>query len=73
MWAVTIGASMIEAAPPEVVGTNLNLLLRGGPDIGANGLLRFYLLHVLAVPALLFIFLGVHYYKVIIHAHSLPP
>ncbi len=73
LWAVTIGASMIEAAPPEIVGTNLNLLLRGGPDIGANGLLRFYLLHVLAVPALLFIFLGVHYYKVIIHAHSLPP
>jgi hypothetical protein len=36
-------------------------------------LLRFYLLHVLAVPALLFIFTGVHYYKVIIHGHSLPP
>jgi len=73
LWAVTIGASMVEAAPPEVVGTNLNLLLRGGPDIGANGILRFYLLHVLLVPAILFIFLGVHYYKVIIHAHSLPP
>ncbi len=73
LWAVTIGASMVEAAPPEIVGTNLNLLLRGGPDIGANGLLRFYLLHVLAVPALLFMFTGVHYYKVIIHGHSLPP
>ncbi len=73
LWAVTIGASMVEAAPPEVVGTNLNLLLRGGPEIGANGLLRFYLLHVLALPALLFVFLGVHYYKVVIHAHSLPP
>ncbi|MBE2184673.1 MAG: cytochrome bc complex cytochrome b subunit [Anaerolineae bacterium] len=73
LWAVTIGASMIEASPPPVVGTNLNLLLRGGPDIGANGLLRFYLLHVLAVPAVLFIFTGVHYYKVIIHGHSLPP
>jgi quinol-cytochrome oxidoreductase complex cytochrome b subunit len=73
LWAVTIGASMIEAAPPEVVGTNLNLLLRGGPEIGANGLLRFYLLHVLAVPALLFIFTGVHYYKVVLHGHSLPP
>ncbi|MBW4436502.1 MAG: cytochrome bc complex cytochrome b subunit [Pleurocapsa minor GSE-CHR-MK-17-07R] len=73
LWAVTIGASMIEAAPPEVVGTNLNLLIRGGPDIGANGLLRFYLLHVLAVPAVLFIFTGVHYYKVIVHGHSLPP
>src|SRR5215207_1241345 len=73
LWAVTIGASMAEAFPPEIVGTNINLLLRGGPEIGANGLLRFYLLHVLAVPALLFIFTGVHYYKVIIHAHSLPP
>lgn len=73
LWAVTIGASMVEAAPPEIVGTNLNLLLRGGPEIGANGLLRFYLLHVLAVPALLFVFLGVHYYKVVLHAHSLPP
>ena len=73
LWAVTIGASMVEAAPPEIVGTNLNLLLRGGPDIGANGLLRFYLLHVLLVPALLFVFTGVHYYKVILHGHSLPP
>jgi quinol-cytochrome oxidoreductase complex cytochrome b subunit len=73
LWAVTIGASMIEATPPPVVGENLNLLIRGGPEIGANGLLRFYLLHVLALPALLFVFTGVHYYKVIIHGHSLPP
>ncbi|MEQ8672035.1 MAG: cytochrome bc complex cytochrome b subunit [Aggregatilineales bacterium] len=73
LWAVTIGASMVEAAPPEIVGENLNLLLRGAPQMGANGLLRFYLLHVLAVPAILFIFTGVHYYKVIIHGHSLPP
>src|SRR5690606_31488345 len=58
LWAVTIGASMAEAAPPEIVGQNVNLLLRGGPEIGANGLLRFYLLHVLLLPALLFVFLG---------------
>jgi ubiquinol-cytochrome c reductase cytochrome b subunit len=73
LWAVTIGASMIEATPPPIVGQTLNLLLRGGPDIGANGLLRFYLLHVLAVPAVLFVFFGVHYYKVVIHGFSLPP
>lgn len=73
LWAVTIGASMAEAAPPEVVGRTLNLLLRGGPDIGANGLLRFYLLHVIALPLAGFIALGVHYYKVVIHGHSLPP
>lgn len=71
LWAVTIGASMAEATP--VVGEQVNLLLRGAPELGANGLLRFYLLHVLLLPALLFVFLGVHYYKVIIHGHSLPP
>jgi quinol-cytochrome oxidoreductase complex cytochrome b subunit len=72
-WAVTIGTSMAEAAPPEIVGTNVNLLLRGAPDIGAGGLLRFYLLHVFLLPALTAVFLGVHYYKVILHGHSLPP
>jgi len=72
-WAVTIGTSMAEAAPPEVVGTNVNLLLRGAPDIGADGLLRFYLLHVFALPLLTIVFLFVHYYKVTLHAISLPP
>src|SRR5512147_1072201 len=43
-WAVTIGTSMAEAAP--VFGNQANLLLRGAPDISANGLLRFYLGHV---------------------------
>ncbi len=47
-WAVTVGTSMVEAAP--VFGEQANLLLRGAPDIGANGLLRFYLLHVVACP-----------------------
>jgi len=72
-WAVTIGASMAEAAPPPVVGQFANIMLKGAPDLGAAGLLRFYLLHVLALPAALVIFLGVHYYKVVLHGHSLPP
>lgn len=72
-WAVTIGTSMAEAAPPQIVGENVNLLLRGAPDIGAGGLLRFYLLHVFLMPMLTTIFIGVHYYKVVLHAISLPP
>src|SRR3989304_10355270 len=42
LWAVTIGASMFEAIPPEVVGRNLNLIVRGAPEFGAGGLLAFY-------------------------------
>ncbi|MFQ5922760.1 MAG: cytochrome bc complex cytochrome b subunit [Anaerolineales bacterium] len=71
LWAVTIGASTAEATP--LIGPQMDLLMRGGPEIGANGLLRAYLIHVILFPLILAIILGVHYYKVIIHGHSLPP
>src|SRR5512137_1705988 len=72
-WAVTIGASMADAAPPPEVGKAVALLLKGGPDLGAAGLLRFYLLHVFAFPLVAILFIFVHYYKVVRHGHSLPP
>jgi quinol-cytochrome oxidoreductase complex cytochrome b subunit len=70
-WAVTIGTSMADAAP--VLGPTINLILRGAPDIGAGGLLRFYLLHVVLLPLIGIIFLAVHYYKVVRWGLSLPP
>ncbi|MFN8494199.1 MAG: cytochrome b N-terminal domain-containing protein [Caldilineaceae bacterium] len=71
-WAVTIGTSMADAVPPQIVGATVNLLARGAPDIGANGLLRFYLLHVFFLPLLLILFFFVHYYKVVHFGISLP-
>src|SRR5215210_825468 len=47
-WAVTIGSSMADATP--LFGSAVNLLVRGGVDIGAGTLLRFYLLHIFALP-----------------------
>jgi quinol-cytochrome oxidoreductase complex cytochrome b subunit len=73
-WAVTVAVSAAEAAPPaDIVGRNMNLLVRGAPTFGPGGLLRWYLLHVLVLPLALGIFFFVHYYKVVIHGHSLPP
>jgi quinol-cytochrome oxidoreductase complex cytochrome b subunit len=70
-WAVTIGTSMAEAAP--MFGEQVNLLLRGAPDIGAGGLLRFYLLHVVLLPLVGIAVLSIHYYKVSReHGISLP-
>lgn len=70
-WAVTIGTSMVEAAP--IFGNQANLLLRGAPDISANGLLRFYLLHVVLTPLLAILVISIHYYKVSReHSISLP-
>jgi len=70
-WAVTIGTSMAEAAP--LFGTQVNLLLRGAPDIGAGGLLRAYLLHVILLPLAAILVISIHYYKVSReHGISLP-
>jgi quinol-cytochrome oxidoreductase complex cytochrome b subunit len=70
-WAVTIGTSMADAAP--LIGTQANLILRGAPDIAANGLLRFYLLHVVLLPLAAILLISVHYYKVSReHGISLP-
>ncbi|MGD8647479.1 MAG: cytochrome bc complex cytochrome b subunit, partial [Desulfobacterales bacterium] len=70
-WAVTIGTSMAEATP--LIGRPFNLILRGGIDIGADGLLRFYLLHVFLLPVLGLLLLGAHYYRVSrVHGISLP-
>ena len=70
-WAVTIGTSMAEAAP--LFGDQANLLLRGAPDIGAGGLLRFYLLHVVLLPLAAILVISIHYYKVSReHGISLP-
>jgi quinol-cytochrome oxidoreductase complex cytochrome b subunit len=73
LWAVTIGASMVEAIPPQEVGDFVNLLARGGPQFNEGGLLRWYLLHILLLPLIGIIFTGVHYYKVVLHGHGLPP
>ncbi len=61
-WAVTIGSSMAEAAP--LFGSATNLLLRGGVDIGAGTLLRFYLLHIFLLPMVAIILISIHYYAV---------
>lgn len=73
-WAVTIGTSMAKSVPPkEIVGYFSNLIMRGGDTINQNGLLRFYLMHVFALPAITLIFISVHYYRVArTHGISVP-
>jgi quinol-cytochrome oxidoreductase complex cytochrome b subunit len=70
-WAITIGSSMAETVP--LIGKQFILLLRGAPDVGAAGLLRFYFWHVALVPIAMVCMLGVHYYKVVRQGLSTPP
>ena len=70
-WAITVGSSMAESGP--IVGPAMNLILRGAPDIGEGGLLRFYLNHVVLFPLIGILVISIHYYKVSReHGISLP-
>jgi quinol-cytochrome oxidoreductase complex cytochrome b subunit len=62
IWAVTVGTSMAGFTP--VFGQQVQFVLLGGVEIGPETLLRWYVLHVLALPFVLVIFLAVHFWRI---------
>jgi quinol---cytochrome c reductase cytochrome b subunit, bacillus type len=70
-WA-TIVANNITATGP-VVGPYLADFLRAGPEIGATTLSRFYAIHMLLVPGLIFALIGAHLYLVVKLGTTAPP
>jgi len=61
-WAVTVGTNIMSAAP--FIGSNIRFVALGGHIVGENTLLRFYVLHVIILPLLAFLFVGVHFWRV---------
>ena len=61
-WGVSVGTNMVKAMP--VLGTKIRFLLLGGNIVGANALLRFYVLHCVALPLFLAIGVAVHLWRV---------
>src|SRR6478735_12056832 len=60
-WAVTVGVNMVGSTPPPELGALVKFFLIGGNTVDQNALIRFYTLHVIALPLLLTIFLAVHF------------
>jgi len=61
-WAVTVGTNMARAVP--VVGGEISFLLLGGNQIDENTLVRFYVLHCVAIPLALALGVAVHIWRV---------
>jgi quinol-cytochrome oxidoreductase complex cytochrome b subunit len=59
LWGSTVGSEILGVIP--LIGGMLLGLLRGGADITGLTLTRFYGIHMLVLPALVFIFLAVHF------------
>lgn len=70
-WATVVGTSMAGSAP--LVGPALLRIIRGGTELGAVTLARFYAAHIFLLPFLLTVFIGVHVFMVIKQGISAPP
>ncbi len=69
-WATVVTINMAKLAPGA--GEFIADLLRGGPDIGALTLTRWYAVHVLVLPPVLFGLIGLHLYLMRRHGISGP-
>lgn len=75
-WAVTVGTNMARATPllghegpfgPQLGLTAYNdvrFALLGGSIVGGNALLRAYIWHCIALPVMISIFFGVHFWRI---------
>ena len=62
-WATEVGTKVPESIP--VVGELSKIIMRGGATLGALTLTRFYAIHMLMIPSLMLVFLGIHLYLVV--------
>jgi quinol---cytochrome c reductase cytochrome b subunit, bacillus type len=70
-WATVVGINLNGTAP--ILGPFLADFLRGGAEIGPDTLARFYSLHMLLIPGLIFALIGLHLYLVIRLGVTSPP
>jgi quinol-cytochrome oxidoreductase complex cytochrome b subunit len=62
-WATTVGTRIAGVAP--LVGDWILRIMRGGDDLSAVTLARFFGVHVWVLPASLMLLIGIHLYLVI--------
>lgn len=61
-WAITVGTQLASYAP--LIGPQIRFLLIGGYEVGQNGLLRFYTLHVIFLPLATAFMMAAHFWRI---------
>jgi len=70
-WATVVGINLNGTVP--FLGPFIGDFLRGGAEIGGDTLARFYSMHMLLIPGLIFALIGLHLYLVVRLGVSSPP
>ncbi len=61
-WAITVGTSIAGYAP--LIGKQIQFVLLGDTTVGQEALLRFYVLHVAVLPAVLTLLVAIHFWRI---------
>jgi len=67
-WATTVGTRIAGSVP--FIGDFILKILRGGPDLSALTLQRFFSAHIWILPGLLAALIGAHLFLIIKHGES---
>ncbi|HAX68539.1 MAG TPA: cytochrome b N-terminal domain-containing protein [Anaerolineales bacterium] len=67
-WATTVGTQIAGTVP--FIGEFILKVLRGGPELSALTLQRFFAAHIWIIPAILAALIGIHLYLIIKHGES---
>jgi quinol-cytochrome oxidoreductase complex cytochrome b subunit len=70
-WATTVGTAIAGSVP--WLGNFILKALRGGPDLSALTLSRFFSAHIWILPGLLAALIGVHIFLIVKHGESAFP
>jgi len=70
-WATMVGANISSQAP--IIGEYIAKVLKGGDEMGAVTLTRFYAIHTLILPAFILIAIALHLFLVVWHGISEAP
>ena len=69
-WATRVGMEIVSSVP--LVGGWMAQLLRGGPILGQVTLTRFYVTHILLLPATMILLIGLHLHQLRYHGIAPP-
>ena len=61
-WATTVGTEIAGAIP--FVGEPMKVFMRGGPAVGGETLSRFFVIHVIILPWVVFFLVAIHLFLV---------
>jgi menaquinol-cytochrome c reductase cytochrome b subunit len=71
-FATAVTIKIAGSAPPQELGMFIKELLQGGPVVGPATLQRFFTLHVFVLPALIVLFMYIHFRFIRAHGISEP-